>query len=115
MADEYSKPPYNRKMHIPQEYNWQSLTSLRGAELEVHYSMLLRELGKEKGMFGQIFSKSQNKIQDPAKLYKLIDLMDHENWVMMGADVKGDIYEACWRRMQKIRRAGLVNTLRHVH
>jgi type I restriction enzyme M protein len=93
MADEYSKPPYNRKMHIPQEYNWQSLTSLRGAELEVHYSMLLRELGKEKGMLGQIFTKSQNKIQDPAKLYKLVDLIDHENWVMMGADVKGDIYE----------------------
>jgi len=93
MADEYSKPPNNRKMHIPQEYNWQSLTSLRGAELEVHYSMLLRELGKEKGMLGQIFTKSQNKIQDPAKLYKLVDLIDHENWVMMGADVKGDIYE----------------------
>ena len=64
MADEYSKPPYNRNMHIPQEYNWQSLTSLRGAELEVHYSILLRELGKEKGMRGQIFTKSQNKIQD---------------------------------------------------
>ena len=94
MADEYSKPPYNRKMHIPQEYNWQSLTSLRGAELEVHYSILLRELGKEKGMLGQIFTKSQNKIQDPAKLYKLVDLIDHENWVMMGADVKGDIYES---------------------
>src|SRR3954469_21102468 len=93
MADEYTKPPYNRKMHIPKEYNWQSLTSLRGAELEVHYSILLRELGKEKGMLGQIFTKSQNKIQDPAKLYKLVDLIDHENWVMMGADVKGDIYE----------------------
>ena len=93
MADEYSKPPYNRKMHISQEHNWQSLTSLRGAELEVHYSILLRELGKEKGMLGQIFTKSQNKIQDPAKLYKLVDLIDKENWVMMGADVKGDIYE----------------------
>ena len=86
-------PPYNRKIHIPQEYHWHSLTALRGAELEVHYSILLRELGKEKGMLGQIFTKSQNKIQDPAKLYKLVDLIDHENWVMMGADVKGDSYE----------------------
>jgi type I restriction enzyme M protein len=93
MADEYTKPPYNRKLPIPNEYNWQSLTPLRGAELEVHYTTLLRELGKEKGMLGQIFTKSQNKIQDPAKLYKLIDLIDKENWVMMGADVKGDIYE----------------------
>ena len=59
MADEYSRPPYSRKIHIPQEYNWQSLTALRGVELEVHYSILLRELGKEKGMLGQIFTKSQ--------------------------------------------------------
>ncbi|MCK4678966.1 MAG: N-6 DNA methylase, partial [Bacteroidales bacterium] len=54
---------------------------------------LLRELGKQKGMLGQIFIKSQNEIQDPAKLYKIIDMIDSENWVMMGADVKGDIYE----------------------
>lgn len=93
MADEYTKPPYNRNMPIPKEYNWQSLTPLRGAELEVHYSTTLRELGKEKAILGQIFTKSQNKIQDPAKLYKLVDLIDKENWVMMGADVKGDIYE----------------------
>ena len=94
MADEYSKPPYNGKMHILQEYNWQSLTSLRGTELQVHYSILLRELGKEKGMRGQIFTKSQNKIQDPAKLYKLVDLINKENLVMMGVDVKGNIYES---------------------
>jgi type I restriction enzyme M protein len=93
MADEYSKPPYNRKINIPKEYNWQSLTPLRGAELEGHYTLVLRELGKEKGILGQIFTKSQNKIQDPAKLYKLVDLIDKENWVTMDADVKGDIYE----------------------
>ena len=94
MADEYSKPPYNRTLGVPAAYNWQSLTGLRGAELEVHYSITLRELGKEKGILGQIFTKSQNKIQDPAKLYKLVDLIDLENWVMMVADVKGDIYES---------------------
>ena len=61
-----SKPPYNRTLGVPAAYNWQSLTGLRGAELEVHYSITLRELGKEKGIPGQIFSKSQNKIQYPA-------------------------------------------------
>ena len=44
-------------------------------------------------MLGQIFFKSQNKIQDPAKLYKLIDMIDREQWSTMGADVKGKIYE----------------------
>jgi type I restriction enzyme M protein len=93
MADEYSKPPYNRKLPVPKEYNWESLVSKRGADLELHYSILLRELGQQKGILGQIFTKSQNKIQDPAKLYKLIDMINLESWVVMGADVKGDIYE----------------------
>ena len=93
MADEFSKPPYNRNLSIPKEYSWESLKSRKGAELESHYVKTLRELGKQKGMLGQIFTKSQNKIQDPAKLYKLIDMIDKENWATMGADVKGQIYE----------------------
>jgi type I restriction enzyme M protein len=78
---------------IPTEYNWQSLKPMRGAELEVHYVTLLRELGNKPGMLGQIFTKAQNKIQDPAKLYRLIDMVNETQWVTMGADVKGDIYE----------------------
>lgn len=93
MADEYSRPPYNRDMPIPKQYNWESLTGKSGDELETHYSKLLRELGSEKGILGQIFTKSQNKIQDPAKLYKLIALINAEQWVMMGVKDKGDIYE----------------------
>jgi len=93
MADEFSKPPYNRPLPIPAAYNWQSLTDKRGAELEIHYTQTLRELANARGFLGQIFTKSQNKIQDPAKLYKLIDMIDKEQWSMMGADVKGKIYE----------------------
>jgi len=93
MADEYSRPPYKRNSGIPTEYNWSSLTTKRGAELELHYLKVLQELSKEKGILGQIFTKAQNKIQDPAKLFKIIDLIDKESWVRMGADVKGEIYE----------------------
>jgi type I restriction enzyme M protein len=93
MADEYAKPPYNRNVGVPAKYNWRSLKSKRGADLEVHYVTMLRELAREKGMLGQIFTKAQNKIQDPAKLYRLIDMVDDTEWVTMGADIKGDIYE----------------------
>lgn len=93
MADEYSKPPYNRQLNIPKAYNWESLISKKGAELELHYVTLLRELSTQKGILGQIFTKSQNKIQDPAMLAKVIDMIGSENWLVMGADVKGDIYE----------------------
>jgi type I restriction enzyme M protein len=93
MADEYSRPPHNRNVGIPVDYNWQSLKSKKGAALEGHYVLLLRELGNKPGMLGQIFTKSQNKIQDPAKLSRLIDMVDDTDWVVMGADTKGTIYE----------------------
>ena len=93
MADEYSKPPHSGKVDIPARYNWRSLRTKRGAALEGHYIELLHELGSHKGMLGQIFTKAQNKIQDPAKLYRLIEMVDGTKWVVMGADVKGSIYE----------------------
>ncbi|MCY4597474.1 MAG: class I SAM-dependent DNA methyltransferase [Bryobacterales bacterium] len=93
MADEYARPPYKRRVGIPDAYDWRSLRTKRGAELEGHYVTLLRELGARKGMLGQIFTKAQNKIQDPAKLYRLIAMVDGTDWVTLGADVKGDIYE----------------------
>lgn len=98
MADEYSKPPYSRKINIPKNLNWESLLNKSGAELMAHYIKILDELGKEKGMIGEIFFDSGNKIKDPAKLYKLIHLIDGENWVVLGADVKGDIYEGLLKK-----------------
>jgi type I restriction enzyme M protein len=106
MADEYSQPPHNRKVGIPAEYNWQSLKAKRGAELEVHYVTLLRELGNKPGMLGTIFTKAQNKIQDPAKLYRLIDMVNETSWVTMGADVKGDIYEGLLERNAEDTKSG---------
>ena len=106
MADEYSQPPYNRQVGIPEKYNWPSLKAKRGAELEVHYVTLLRELGNQPGMLGSIFTKAQNKIQDPAKLYRLIDMVDETQWVTMGADVKGDIYEGLLERNAEDTKSG---------
>lgn len=93
MADEYSKPPHYRTIPIPKKYAWPTLTNKSGGDLEANYNTVLRELGKEKSILGQIFIKSQNKIQDPAKLYKLIALINAEQWVLMGVKDKGDIYE----------------------
>jgi len=106
MADEYSQPPYNRDVGIPTEYNWQNLKVKRGAELEVHYVTMLRELGNKSGMLGTIFTKAQNKIQDPAKLYRLIDMVNETQWVTMGADIKGDIYEGLLERNAEDTKSG---------
>lgn len=93
MADEYAKPPHKRDIGIPKGYDWASLLDKRGAELEVHYVTTLMLLGGSPGLLGQIFTKAQNKIQDPAKLSRLISMIDETRWVKLGADVKGDIYE----------------------
>lgn len=106
MADEMTRPPYNKAIVFPRikdlegkeipdsEYcNWETLSKKRGAELEAYYNQMLRSLATEKGILGQIFVKSQNKIQDPSKLLKVIDMIGKEQWTMVGADVKGDIYE----------------------
>lgn len=95
MDDEQTKPPYNKESNIPEGCRWEDLYSptLRGDELEVKYRHLLETLGKERGTLGVIFRKAQNKIQDPAKLKRLIDLIGGETWLGMDVDLKGDIYE----------------------
>jgi len=94
MADEQSRPPFYKRSPIPKGFDWASLLAKDGDELEIHYRHLLETLGKEKGMLGVIFRKAQNKIQDPAKLRRLIvDLIDKEQWTSLSADVKGDAYE----------------------
>jgi len=93
MADEQTKPPFNKPSTIPKGYDWPSLLHKDGAELEVHYRLILETLGKEPSMLGIIFRKSQSRIQDPAKLKRLIELINTETWVGLDIDVKGDIYE----------------------
>jgi type I restriction enzyme M protein len=99
MADELTREPWNRDPFIPAELDWQSLKALDGDELEAHYIRVLRELGQEKGMLGVVFRKAQNRIQDPAKLRRLIvDLIDREQWMSLDVDVKGDAYEGLLER-----------------
>lgn len=94
MADELTKPPYNREPLVPAPYDWEHLKRLDGAELEAHYRTCLEELGKKPGLLGTIFLKAKNEITDPAKLRRLIvDLIDRDNWMALPADVKGTIYE----------------------
>jgi type I restriction enzyme M protein len=50
-------------------------------------------LGKGSGLIAVIFRKAQNRIQDPAKLRRLIEMIDGETWTGLDIDVKGEIYE----------------------
>ena len=94
MADEQTKPPFSRAAIVPEGLDWPSLLARDGDALEVQYRHVLTELGRGSGMLGVVFRKAQNRIQDPAKLRRLIvDLIDRESWLTLDADVKGDAYE----------------------
>jgi len=94
MADERTRGPYNRPAIVPSGLDWPSLIERDGDALEVQYRHVLTELGRGSGMLGVIFRKAQNRIQDPAKLRRLIvDLIDQQRWSSLDADVKGDAYE----------------------
>src|SRR6266566_2032847 len=52
MADEQTRPPFNKSSIIPESYDWASLLDMEGDALEVHYRHILETLGKERGMLG---------------------------------------------------------------
>jgi type I restriction enzyme M protein len=92
MADERNKAGLGEV--VPYGLDWQSLLDRDGDELEVHYRHLLESLGRQPGTLGTIFRKAQNRIQDPAKLRRLVvNLINEETWTSVDADLKGDAYE----------------------
>ncbi len=94
MAHEQSKLSEGLGAAIPQKLTWGTLLSKKGSKLEAHYRHILETLGRRSGLLGVIFRKAQNKIQDPAKLRRLIvELIDKEQWSTLAVDVKGDAYE----------------------
>ncbi len=106
LAHEYAQEPYQRDTKIPKRYDWASLKNKTGAPLEAHYLAALNALGKQQGMLGAIFFKAQNKIQDPAKLSRLVQLIDAESWISLDADTKGDLYEGLLQKNAEDTKSG---------
>ena len=84
---------------IPPAYRWEQLVSKDGDALELQYCHTLEQLGTEDGLMGTIFRKAQNKLTDPAKLKRVVSLIETEGpWIGIGVDVKGQIYEGLLER-----------------
>ncbi len=92
---------------IPALYNWEKLRSISdNLELATQYQQALQGLSKERGLLGLIFAKPQSKIDDPAKLRHLINMIDEESWSSLDFDVKGEIYESLLARNSEDVRGG---------
>lgn len=92
---------------IPSRYTWGTLRSIPdNANLLTRYHQGLSNLSKQQGLVGLIFTKPQSKINDPAKLKLLINMIDSENWSKLDMDVKGEVYEGLLARNAEDVRGG---------
>lgn len=83
---------------LPEDCRWDTLRRLTGEALEAHYKEILSELSRKGGLIGTLFLKAESKINDPAKLQRLVTLIDGETWMGVNVDVKGAIYEGLLER-----------------
>jgi type I restriction enzyme M protein len=99
MADQLTEPPYNKPPIVPEGLGWRTLLPLDGVALEERYRANLEKLGTAKGMLGVIFKSARCEIHNPALLKQLIvNLIDKVDWMGLGVDVKGTIYEELMQR-----------------
>ena len=78
----------------PSGYKWKDLCNLSGEDLTEKYEEILKELSKQDGIIGTIFTKASNKIDRPSYLKKVIDMVGENEWYLMEGDFKGALYES---------------------
>jgi type I restriction enzyme M protein len=84
---------------IPSRYTWGALKKIDDNRKRLErYHQGLRKLSEAPGLIGLIFTKPQSKINDPAKLHLLIQMIDSEEWSKLDVDVKGEVYEGLLAR-----------------
>lgn len=86
MADE-------RGIQLPAGCNWAELNRKSGTQLTDDYIVILRTLGKQKGILGDIFVEAQSRFTNPVNLKKLIGLIDETDWTGLEIDVKAAAFE----------------------
>ena len=83
---------------IPKKWQWDTLRNKSGETLDAHYKDALVALSKKTDFVGTLFLKAESKINDPAKLQRLVSLIDGETWMGINVDIKGTIYEGLLER-----------------
>ena len=78
---------------LPKDCRWKAIKDLQGQTLSDAYARVLDKLSRREGPIGSIFLKAKTEIEDPAKLRRLVTLIDGEQWMGLSVDTKGAIYE----------------------
>lgn len=91
---------------LPEGCKWNNLVELNGDDLIDKYEEILKELSKDDGLIGTIFTKASNKINSPVHLAKVLQMVGNENWYMMEGDFKGAIYESILEKNGQDKKSG---------
>jgi type I restriction enzyme M protein len=86
MADE-------RSIELPRGCDWPTLISKSGTDLRDDYIDILRTLGKQRGLLGDIFAGAQSRFNNPVNLKKLLGVIDETEWTALGIDIKAAAFE----------------------
>lgn len=91
---------------LPEGCKWNDIVELSGDDLIDKYEEILKDLSKDDGLIGTIFTKASNKINSPVHLAKVLQMVGNENWYMMEGDFKGAIYEAILEKNGQDKKSG---------
>ena len=81
----------NREAEI--DCSWPTLAEKSGTALTDHYVDVLRALGQQQGLLGDIFAKALSRFNNPVNLKKLVGLIDETEWTALDVDVKAQAFE----------------------
>jgi type I restriction enzyme M protein len=73
--------------------SWPNLAARSGTDLIDGYADVLRALGQQKGILGDIYAGAQPRFNNAVNLKRLVGLIDEIEWTTLGVDIKAAAYE----------------------
>lgn len=78
---------------LPQGTGWEDLRAVADEALLDHYNAVLKTLGNEPSLIGEIFGEARSQFQSAQGLREIMNLLDDTHWSSLGRDVQGAAFE----------------------
>ncbi len=89
----FLKMANERGIELPKTCDWPTLYKQTGTDLTDHYVDVLRTLGKQPDLLGDIFAGAQSRFNNPVNLKRLLTLVNETEWTALDVDVKAQAFE----------------------
>ena len=81
------------KKSVKLDCSWPALTAKSGTDLTDYYANVLRALGQQPGLLGDIFASAQSRFNKPTSLKQLLTTVDETEWTTLEVNIKADAFE----------------------